>query len=172
MGLLEQKLLGWIATKSVKNSAGSLKILRVQNVMSWRSAGSWTRCTRSNAFPEVGIPFLNSSMKKKIDWFLTKKNEFENQNCALFDLRNQKESKAYNFVTTPYSSLNSAQLSWKSEVTLTYIVLQTFSFFSCFMEQGWMVAFFLPTFKVSIGIRYLEFNYIYQNEKLVSKFST
>ena len=36
-----------------KNSAGSLKILRVQNVMSWRSAGSWTRCTRSNAFPEA-----------------------------------------------------------------------------------------------------------------------
>ena len=53
MGLLEQKLLGWIATRSVKNSAGSLKILRVQNVMSWRSAGSWTRCTRSNAFPGV-----------------------------------------------------------------------------------------------------------------------
>ena len=44
--VLEQKLLGWIATRSVKNSAGSLKILRVQNVMSWRSAGSWTRCTQ------------------------------------------------------------------------------------------------------------------------------
>ena len=55
MGLLEQKLLGWIATKSVKNSAGSLKILRVQNVMSWRSAGLWTRCTRSNAFPATNF---------------------------------------------------------------------------------------------------------------------
>ena len=38
---------------------------------------------------KVGLPFLCYSMKKKSEGFrqfLTDKNDFENQNCATFDL--------------------------------------------------------------------------------------
>ena len=40
---------------------------------------------------KVGLPFSYFSMKKNIErfsWFLTYKNDFENQICATFDLKN------------------------------------------------------------------------------------
>jgi hypothetical protein len=40
---------------------------------------------------KVGLPFFNSSMKKKI---VKIQPIFDILNCALFDLKNQKESKA------------------------------------------------------------------------------
>jgi hypothetical protein len=38
---------------------------------------------------EVGLLFLNFSMKKQVGFgqFLTLKNDFEGQNCAVFDLQ-------------------------------------------------------------------------------------